>query len=147
MQNTSFSYRITSQWQAALQRRTDIFIIQLGTNDAKRVHWNSAKYKAAYSEIIHDLRAKHPKAQIILVKPPPLARDGVCGGMVKSVLDTNIPQTIDEVSQEAGLEPAVDFFGMFDPQLFEHPGDCHPNDAGYKEMAQVFAKRLLSIAQ
>ncbi len=72
------SYWETTELKSALRSNADIFAIVLGVYDSKEFNWVGLRTKTGdslgidYLELICELRQNNPRAQIVVVSPPPI---------------------------------------------------------------------------
>eukprot|EP00928_Gymnodinium_smaydae_P070292 TRINITY_DN5415_c0_g1_i6.p1 TRINITY_DN5415_c0_g1~~TRINITY_DN5415_c0_g1_i6.p1 ORF type:complete len:656 (-),score=122.96 TRINITY_DN5415_c0_g1_i6:280-2247(-) len=141
------SFRGTPQWQMALANNADIFFVLLGTNDAKAYNWDPVRFESDYLTLLSLISKAHPRAEIVLMVPPPLIQDGF-GGMRRSVVNHELPRIIRRIKTEANLHrDPIDMLEVFggpfapDKSLMLADG-CHPNERGYEKMAAIIFKTL-----
>lgn len=143
------SYWQQPTWPAAQQFNANIYVIMLGTNDAKYLNadWVLQNYTSDYIDMVSKLRDQPAKPRVFLVVPPPLYPTSF-NFMNSTVVNTLLPQLIPRVAAESG---AIVIDGVFEamggsalakPQLI--CDGCHPNDDGYVVIADVIFKAISS---
>lgn len=149
------------QWQAALQCNANIFVIMLGTNDARPNNWakeglpTAEVFEADYAAMIRQLQQLPRKPRIYTATPPPLyeifppvsSLHAAVAKFVQTVINEDLPTLVTNISRQAGLHS--DPIGVFDAlggSSLAHPewsGDgCHPNDLGYSMIARTIQLKL-----
>jgi lysophospholipase L1-like esterase len=95
-------YWNTKAYTNAVASKSDIVIIMLGTNDAKRNNWGNAtlasEYPSDYAAMIANFRAANPAAKIWNMVPLPLYKDGVYN-MNQTVINTVLPPLVKKVRE------------------------------------------------
>jgi hypothetical protein len=127
-----------------------------GTNDAKTKYWDEKMYQRDYRSLLERYKAlpTHP-AIFIMVSPPlymRMALKTLMWDMQPTIVNSKLPSVIAKVAQASNSVLVNVFEAMGGarlqrPELFidkskpmEPPNDgCHPNDLGYKVLADTVA--------
>jgi lysophospholipase L1-like esterase len=133
------------QWQEALNCATpDICIFMLGTNDSHKNLYNDGEFLAAfkdeYKQILKALKSKYER--LIVMIPPPCLNDN---GDHRSDILKKWAQLIPELAN--GLELSIvnlfEAFGADSPHKGYYMDNVHPNQEGYKVIAESLRDILL----
>lgn len=131
------SYDETPFYASAKDAACDIYVIQLGTNDAKSGH--SQNLEAEYQEIIDGLNEANPDAVIYLCAPFPVFGNG-SGGIQESILTADVIPAIEAVAEANNLSVInVHDEILANPRVGEfNSGDnIHPKDVGMLYLAEI----------
>ena len=132
---------------AAVEAKPELFLLMLGTNDAKDVNWRAEDFVRDYSVLIDRIQTGSPQAKLVLLTPPtafpgPGRRDGKVGfGINGQILAEETVPRIQAIAEERGL-PLIDLhsFTAHHPEWF---GDgIHPNAEGNQAIADFLAEEI-----
>ena len=122
----------------------EVYIIMLGTNDAKPFNWNEARFADQYRSFVKSYvgLAQHPK--VVLMTPPSCFADasGVVGYNIDPVnVDGPVYRTVCETAAELDLA-LIDLhaFTAGHPEWFDD--GVHPNYEGNRALAEYIWKNL-----
>lgn len=129
--------------------QADIYIIMLGTNDAKPHNWekseNGALYHSELKAFVSSYLALKNSPTVYLLQPPkafPYGSSGVVGYSIDdAVIENEIHSIVAEVSQELGVE-CVDLYALTSPHREWFSDGVHPNAEGNKAIAKAIALAL-----
>lgn len=130
---------------------TDLFIVGLGTNDAKDTWWpanETETFSDAYADLVGKLVAAATTEPAILVSIPPPQLHAWKNWVDVSYINDALPALIPGIGARVGARAVVDLheaFGASDPNddLYDDP--IHPNDAGYVVIAAAMADAVRDI--
>jgi acyl-CoA thioesterase-1 len=132
-------YWNTGEFKAAGEFKPSIVIIMLGSNDTKPQNWSKkGEFAGDYKAMVEHYRGleSHPKVYVVLPVPALKTNFGISE---PAVLEQQ--PLIKQVAAEEKC-PIVDMHAQVNkPEQFDNDG-IHPNNAGAKAMAEVFAKAL-----
>lgn len=144
-------------YKDALNIQGELYIINLGTNDAKddtsingidkEPYQNLIKHKdlfiPSYTTIIKAIMTKYPEAKIMVCLPIPI-RKSVWPAHKQDHLDQLMP-LIREISTKENLE-LIDlyspFMGLNDIDDYYLSDGLHLNQKGHQKVAQIFFRRI-----
>jgi lysophospholipase L1-like esterase len=149
-------YAQTTEFRESLQISPDIVVVMLGTNDAKTApphhEWGDRdeNFVSEFNNILNSVKQLESQPTVFIALPPPLYVDGNFA-MNAAVINNVLPSVLRDIAAENELPPVIDTFsalggtGLSHPELMTmvDPGDgytadgCHPNDAGYDEIARA----------
>jgi len=126
VQKSSVAYMKQAQFARALACRADLFIVLLGTNDAKRENWSEQEFSSAFTVLVRSvLGSRSPPPALSVVVPPPLYVDEVLG-IRQSIVNEQLPRLIRRMASEHRLD-LIDAFAEFGgPDLSKR--DCFQPD-------------------
>eukprot|EP01065_Artemidia_motanka_P050257 TRINITY_DN8553_c0_g1_i1.p2 TRINITY_DN8553_c0_g1~~TRINITY_DN8553_c0_g1_i1.p2 ORF type:complete len:286 (+),score=92.71 TRINITY_DN8553_c0_g1_i1:62-919(+) len=141
------------QYPAVMKSNADIVIIMLGTNDAKDLsdhgppNWENDNktgqkfFVADYDTMISEFKQFKSDPDIYVAVPPPLYKPGVYG-MNQTVINDVFPGLMPRINAHNKLPyKAIDVFNALGGKALSHPewssDGCHPNDAGYTQLAKA----------
>ena len=138
------NYKGHKNWKKALEFHPNIVVIKLGTNDTKdrkskdKEAFVSA-YKTAYEEMLTALKNLPSKPTIYLCTPVPVFKDR-WGINEKTTIEDVIP-AINEIATQHKLQ-IIDLYKAMTGKGAMVPDGVHPNDEGYKVMAELIHKSI-----
>ncbi|GMH68940.1 hypothetical protein TrST_g3189 [Triparma strigata] len=152
MKSGDSPYWSTDAYQEALDSDADVYVIQLGTNDAKYYQWDEEKYVDDYNAMIESFSAlRDPSPDIWLSIPPPLYLDNIYE-MNQTAINEALPILVPFIASEndyvTGVIDVFSALGGADLSKYEFfcneqsCDQCHPNDQGYSVMAATVYKAL-----
>jgi lysophospholipase L1-like esterase len=155
------SYWSQSTWTAALAFNADIYVVLLGTNDAKLVNamWVSQNYTRDYIAMVAALKALPSRPWVFLATSPPLYPANPYP-MNVTVVNVLLPRLVadlaaalstdSETRAASGRLAVIDLFSIMGgvhqkrPDLF--CDGVHPNDAGYIAIANAVYSAITAAA-
>lgn len=131
-------YRLTREYQAALDSKPDVVVIALGTNDSKPQNYekNPEDFAASYRAMVIRLREVNPRVKIYACLPVPAFPEA--WGIRDSVIASKIIPDIRKVAQEENLF-LIDLHSALDSKGEHFPDKVHPNAEGARLIAQAVA--------
>ena len=123
----------------ALSGSYDVVLLEGGTNDA-RVKSSPAQVQAAVRDVVAHVRARQPRAQVVLMgayDPPPPGR--------VDPHRTTVDRAIEQVAAELDLpffSPISGGWTVGQRPDFLHPDRLHPSTRGYGVMGSRLAEEL-----
>lgn len=150
-------YWKTSQFQSATRSLAQVFIIMLGTNDAKPWNWDPTSYEADYNSMIarfssHQIHGARP--QVLLMVPPPGFDQGRYG-INTTITNVVLAPVIRRIASSHNMLPPIDAHKSFAERCSDfgktchlmsgenHDNNIHPNAEGYRVIAETVHKYLL----
>ena len=131
----------------AVQAQPELFLLMLGTNDAKTVNWRLNDFYRDYNRMIDRMQEGSPNTKIVLMTPAtaypdPKAKDGSTAfGIDRDTLHNETAPMVRRIAAERGL-PVIEIhdFTNGHPEWF---GDgVHPNAEGNRAMADFICENL-----
>ncbi|MCR5544945.1 MAG: hypothetical protein K6F30_00510 [Lachnospiraceae bacterium] len=137
--NGIYGYHLTSEYKKSLNRNNDIYIVMLGSNDAKKAFWNKEAYVSAMDELV-DLYIDIAGAEnVYLVKPPkcyPNPKDNkILYEISDDVVRDEIGTIIETMAEEKGTK-CIDLYALTDGHAEYYDDGIHPNAYGNKVIAE-----------
>jgi lysophospholipase L1-like esterase len=155
---TSESYWVEEAWKSAQELKADLYVVLLGTNDAKEKYWpqtcaatgslSTCPYAADYLEMLRILLALPTTQHVFAVMPPHLF-PGNSFHMNATVINEILPVLIPRIASESNALSGRLSAGLVDLSKTLSQGDtcdgCHPNNPGYRKVAAAVNKRLVAL--
>ena len=140
-----YPYKKDKFYQISLHCGAEIYLIMLGTNDAKPYNWDRERYRRELASFVEEYRALPQKPRVLLMTPPRCYDDPKIGKVAfdidRETIDREIVPILREEAEGKGL-PVVDLnaFTQGHPDWF---GDgVHPNESGNRLIAGYLAEQL-----
>ncbi|CAJ1947313.1 unnamed protein product [Cylindrotheca closterium] len=137
----SLSYNKTQEFRASIALGADIYLLMLGTNDAKYWETDGQKFVASMEWIIQQVEATSPGARIILAIPPWIM--GTSYGITNDVLLKNIQPKIREVASAQQVELVDMYKATLGLDSLFAADQLHLNAKGHETIAQVWERQIL----
>ncbi len=141
------NYKTHRNFKKAQEFQPNLVIIKLGTNDTKRRRFKDPKdkarfdasYTAASLEMIKTFRGLESKPKVYICYPVPVFKS--MGAInEKSIVEDIIP-LVTAVSRKTGT-PIIDLYKALKGKGEVVPDGVHPNEHGYKIIAETIARAL-----
>ena len=146
MPGTSAPYREHSIYRSSQKEPADIYIIMMGTNDAKNAYWDADLFRAELLSFIQDYQALESHPQIYLMTPVTVY---VVEGEEDVKFDINADnldiaaQIVAETAEELDL-PLIDIHALTAGHPEWYADGVHPNLEGNTAIAQTVCEALLA---
>jgi predicted alpha-1,6-mannanase (GH76 family)/lysophospholipase L1-like esterase len=138
------SYWDTGRYATAKAANPQILIMALGTNDADPWRWDQwgGAFKQHYLDMIEEFRADGRNPIIFCTLAPPIFP--VASSRQNSYIEEKLIPIVRNIAGELNAY-LIDFHSTMrnSPEAF--PDNVHPNDGGAALLADIAAKRLLSV--
>lgn len=145
MTGTNRPYTEQEEYQASLDMAADVYLVMLGTNDAKPDYWDADVFTEEYETLLSAYEQVNPDVQIYLMTPPCVyAEDSdnpeYYGAMGKNV-DEALVSAVRTVAEKTGV-PVIDLhtFTKDHPEWFAD--GLHPNKVGNSAIAQYIYHQI-----
>mmetsp|Transcript_10693 Transcript_10693/g.25861 ORF Transcript_10693/g.25861 Transcript_10693/m.25861 type:complete len:425 (+) Transcript_10693:120-1394(+) len=138
------SYNSTSAFRRSLLLEADIYLLMLGTNDARIWESQSHMFATSLEWIINEVKRTSPDVRIMLAIPPwvKMANFGIRG----DTINNNIRPIIQQVAAAATPQPihVVDMYAVTKNRYEFYTNDgIHLNGQGYEMVAQAWKEAIL----
>lgn len=142
---TAILYTSTAEYRKSFESNPDVVIMMLGTNDScSRNDWTAEKeadFKAKYIALIDNYAGLESKPRIILAICP----KRIDAKAFDDCIRLNMAPLIKSIAEEKGLS-VIDIYDATKNFTRDDYADAlHPNDSGYKKLAEAMAKGLTGI--
>ena len=123
--------------------KADVYVIMLGTNDAKPYNWDAGEYRREL-ELFLKKYAALEGARVVVMKPPKAFVLAGAAEVQSDILDLHIAEELpmmDQVASRLGIE-TVDLYAFTagHPEWFDD--GVHPNAAGNEAIGSYLYKTL-----
>lgn len=142
--DTSNPYKRTVQYKQSLFCDPDTVIIMLGTNDTKEANWDTtdpagskASFKADLLALVEDYQSLSAQPKVYLATPA-----WIQSGTPQSIFTNGMIAAIQEVAKEKGCTVIDINAATLDRTDLFNKGSWHPNDAGYRYIAETMLSGL-----
>ncbi len=147
MPGTDAPYREHTIYRTSQKEPCDIYIIMMGTNDAKNAYWNTEKFRTEFLDFVQDYQNLASAPKIYLMTPVTVY---VAEGQESVNFDINADyleqasRIVEEVAEELNL-PLIDIHTLTagHPEWFAD--GVHPNAQGNAAIAQAVYEALLAV--
>lgn len=133
-------------WRAAQDRRAQIYLLMLGTNDSKPYNWDAKRYAEQLDERVRELKAIPSAKRICLVAPPPAFKISSEDAYAAFDIDPAvIRDKIRPIVKETAEKNDVEFIDLYAPMEghSEYMADgVHPNREGNEMIATRIVEHL-----
>lgn len=144
MAGTDAPYREHSIFRSSRKEPSDIYIIMMGTNDAKNAYWDAELFRSELLDFVKDYQQLDSHPQIYLMTPVSVY---VVDGESDVKFDINADnleiaaQIVAETAQEQEL-PLIDIHALTKDHPEWYFDGVHPNKVGNAAIAQAVYKAL-----
>ena len=133
-------------WQAARDRRAEIYLLMLGTNDAKPYNWDAKRYAAQLDERVRELKALPSAKRVCLMAPPPAFKkhsEDACAAfdIDPAVIRDEIRPIVRETAEKNGVE-FIDLYAPMEGHSEYMTDGVYPNRQGNEAIADYIAGHL-----
>ena len=141
-------FKIHDYLDDAAAAKPELYLMMLGTNDAKTVNWRPEEFRRDYNTMIDRIQTANPDAKLILMTPPityPEQETGVvaCGIDGDIVHEQTVP-AVQEIAAARNL-PLIDLHTFTDGHPEWFMDGVHPNAEGNRQIADYLYRQLEDI--
>lgn len=138
-------YCKSPQYTKSREAKPDYVIFMLGTNDSKPVNWDGKEedFRRDYAALVDSYMAIESKPKVIIGVSPFVKKNSF--SIRESVVGGSIAPWQRKFAEERKLQ-AVDCYNVMklNAEKGYLPDGVHPNDIGYRALAEAFAAALSS---
>ncbi len=132
-------------FKRSLDCRADVYLIMLGTNDAKSYNWNRDRYERELEAFVRRYVDLENKPRVILMVPPRCFPDSKSGVVLFEIVPDNIDSQITEIvtrtAEKLGLQ-VIDLYGHTSGHPEWFADGVHPNAEGNRAIAEYIAENI-----
>lgn len=140
LSGTNHPYRDQQEYLDSIAEPADVYIIMLGTNDAKEQFWDAERFLEEYAQFLDIYREINAEAQIYLMLPPTVysadtAKPEYFGPMEENV-HNSVVDTVRAFAESQDL-PVIDLHTLTagHPEWFAD--GLHPNAEGNRAISEL----------
>ncbi len=131
-------YRSEKLYQKSLDVKADIYLLMLGTNDAKDYQWDEDAYAKEIKDFVAAYQTAAPQVKIYLMQPPrafPAMEDGsIKYGIQDEVIGGQMYEIIADAAEQMGVG-YIDLYRLTQDHSEWLADGIHPNAEGNKAIA------------
>ena len=131
-------HRSEKLYQKSLDAKADIYLLMLGTNDAKDYQWDEDAYAKEIKDFVEAYQTAAPQAKIYLMQPPrafSTQKDGsIKYGIQDAVIGGQMLEIIADTAEQMGVG-YIDLYQLTKDHSEWLPDGIHPNAEGNKAIA------------
>ena len=139
-------YREEKLYQKSLDAKADIYLLMLGTNDAKQYQWNEKAYTEEILSFVKSYQTAMPDAKIFLMQPPRAFSKQKDGSIKYGIQDDVIGGCMYEIIRETAEALDVGYIDLYELTK-DHadwlPDGIHPNAEGNEAIAKEIYAQIL----
>ena len=122
-------------------KKEDIVIIMLGTNDTKNYNWNYYKFEKEYRELISKLLREKPNEKIYIMIPPQIfTSDSEEEKPNRINLENGVIPIINKLNDEYSEIDIIDLYSITKDRSELFIDGIHPNEEGHRLIAEEIYK-------
>lgn len=122
-------------------KKEDIVIIMLGTNDTKNYNWNYYKFEKEYRELISKLLREKPYEKIYIMIPPQIfTSDNEEEKPNRINLENGVIPIINKLNDEYSEIDMIDLYSITKDRSELFMDGIHPNEEGHRLIAEEIYK-------
>ncbi len=137
-----FPYWISKEFWNTFQFKPQIVVIKLGTNDTKPQNWVLGDFEKDYQALLDTIRTMTPSPKIFVCLPVPVYESE--WGINDSTLVQGVLPIVKKLAERNKLT-VIDLYHGMSNQPLNFPDHIHPNEQGAKNMAEIVARKILSV--
>ena len=136
-------YWETPEYRSALDSKSDIVVIKLGTNDLRPMNWekHKAEYIPDYVDLIRSFQALESKPTVWICYPTPVYPGHDKIKFSNDLIKNDLIPKIDEIAKQTGVT-VIDLNTALSDQRDMFPDSVHPNAEGAKQIAATVSKAI-----
>ena len=141
-----YPYKADKFYPISLDSRAQIYLIMLGTNDAKPYNWNAERFDREYDALIEEYIALPQHPQVILMSPPSCFPQASTGQIAFDIDGKTVDQIAMMTKEKAKKNklPLIDLHEYTKAREEWFADGVHPNLEGNKAIAWYIWEKLSS---
>lgn len=140
-----YPYKADKFYQISKDLKADIYLIMLGTNDAKPHNWDEKRYEKELNQFVSEYMGLSEGSEVILMSPPSCFVDrktGVVGFEIDMKnIDGPIYRIVKETAERKGLR-LIDLHEYTSGHEDWFVDGVHPNELGNQKIAEYICQNL-----
>lgn len=133
-------------FRRSLECGADMYLILLGTNDAKPFNWNRGRFEREYEAFVRNYTERPNAPGVILMTPPRVfgtdSRGMAAFGIQAEILDRDIVRAVKNTAGKMNLQ-IIDLHAYTEGHPEWFMDGVHPNAAGNRAFAAYIAENLV----
>ncbi len=136
-------YTAEPEYTASLECGADLYIIMLGTNDARAFQWNSDRYEEELREFVKTYQSLPNSPQVVLMQPPKVFTeyDYSNSKISNSVIKNQIYNIVKNVGDELGCK-VIDLYSLTENHSDWFTDGVHPNEEGNRIIGEYIYSEI-----
>lgn len=140
-----YPYKADKFYPISKETKAEIYLIMLGTNDAKPYNWNAERYERELHAFLKEYLDLEHRPEVILMSPPHCFKDKKTGIVLFDIEMDNIDGPIQEIvrrqAELLGIR-LIDLYACTEGQEDWFADGVHPNALGNRKIAEHIARYL-----
>ena len=140
-----YPYKADKFYAISKEIKADLYLIMLGTNDAKPYNWNAKRYADELKSFLKEYIELENRPEVIVMIPPECFVNKSLGKVAfdidKEVIDYEIPDIIKNTAADLSLE-VIDLLEYTHSHEEWFADGVHPNNFGNQFIAMQLHKKL-----
>lgn len=132
-------------FRRSLECRAEVYLILLGTNDAKPFNWNRDRFEREYEAFVRNYTEQPDAPRVVLMTPPQVfgtdSRGMAAFGIQAGILDGEIVKAVKNAAEKMNLQ-VIDLHAYTEGHPEWFMDGVHPNAAGNRAFAAYIAEKL-----
>ena len=140
-----YPYRRDKFYRISLRCRAEVYLILLGTNDAKPYNWDRERYERELKAFVREYVSLENHPRVVLMTPPRCFEDPKTGIVAFDIsgetIDREVAPLVREIAAALGLQ-MIDLHAFTQGHGEWFPDGVHPNEEGNQNIARFIADQL-----
>lgn len=146
LSGTNHPYKEQKEYEESLSSPADVYIIMLGTNDAKEQYWDPDRFRTEYVQLIEEYRSLNERALFYLMLPPTVFAEDTSKPEYFAPMGENVHSSVVDCVKQVAEEqkiPTIDLHTL----TADHPewfaDGLHPNADGNRAIVDTIYSVLV----
>ena len=140
-----YPYKRDKFYRISLRSRAEIYLIMLGTNDAKPYNWDRERYERELRQFAQAYFSLENRPRVILMTPPCCFEEPQTGivafDISKETIDRETAPLVRETAEALGLQ-LIDLHAFTTGHVEWFTDGVHPNEEGNRAIARFLAEQI-----